>query len=311
MPIGVVYNPIYLEHDTGRHPETSLRLEWILRHLKKSSVYRELRFFPSQKANESQVGWVHSPDYIKCVQKLSSSGGGFLDEETPVSPRTYEVALWAVGGCFTGIDIIMKEEVKRAFALVRPPGHHAEPHLGMGFCIFNNIALAARYVQNKYNVNRIVIIDWDLHHGNGTQSIFYNDARVLYVSIHCFPCYPGTGSFYEKGEGLGEGTTINFPVPPGSGFDVFQNCFGSTLYDRLKEFCPEIFLVSAGFDAYSGDPLGGLVLEADDFRKLTVFIKDLADRFCKGRILSVLEGGYSREGLGPCVEAHLKGMLAG
>jgi acetoin utilization deacetylase AcuC-like enzyme len=218
--------------------------------------------------------------------------------------------LLAAGGVISAIDAVMKgEKVKRAFALIRPPGHHAEPDRGMGFCIFNNVAIGAKYAQNKYEIKKILIIDFDVHHGNGTQLVFYDDPTVLYCSIHQYPFYPGTGTQLEKGEGKGEGFTINIPLPAKSGDSEYIQAFKSYIYPQAVEFNPQLVLVSAGFDGYKDDPVGGMNLTNEGYKHLSKMICDIANQTCDGKIVSCLEGGYNVDALPILVEEYLLEML--
>jgi acetoin utilization deacetylase AcuC-like enzyme len=229
--------------------------------------------------------------------------------DTFASPESYEVALLAAGGVLAAVDSVVAGEVSSAFCAVRPPGHHALPSRAMGFCLFNNIAIAARYLQKKHNLPKILIVDWDVHHGNGTQDVFYDDPTVLYFSVHQYPFYPGTGSRSEKGKGEGLGFTINVPLPAGSGDEEYREVFEKILKPAAYEFDPDFVLVSAGFDALEGDLLGGMRVSVEHFAEMTRFVKRIADDCCDGRLVSVLEGGYELEGLAKAVEAHLRVLV--
>ncbi|MEK7448159.1 MAG: histone deacetylase [Planctomycetota bacterium] len=321
----LVYDDIYLKHDTGTHPETAERLVSIVAHLKKTKFWKQDHLLSPRLAEVKEISLVHPPEYIKTVEKISlqtaplwRGGSGYLDSDTVVSPDSYQVARYAVGGVLNAIDAVINAgKNTNALCLVRPPGHHALPDQGMGFCLFNNVAIGARYLQKKYQVGKILIIDWDLHHGNGTQAVFYDDPTVFYFSMHRFPYYPGTGAAEETGLDQGEGFTLNIPLAPDITRNEYLKKFEAALLKIKQKFTPDFILISAGFDGYKNDPLGGLGLEAADFQTLTELVKKLADECCDGpaaigasRIVSVLEGGYSLEGLPYCIEAHLNGLSA-
>lgn len=306
----LIYDDIFLSHDTGYgHPENAKRLENTVRYLKQGKLWEWLRVEKPRTASVEEIELVHPQAYIKDVEQIANNGGGWLDGDTPVSHDSYAAAIYAAGAPLIAVDLIMKGEEKNAFCLVRPPGHHATPGSGMGFCLFNNAAIAARYVQSKYRVRRILIVDWDVHHGNGTQDAFYNDPSVLYFSMHRYPFYPGTGRKEEDGEGSGKGFTINVPLSAGTKPDQYLELFTEIMIHRVNQFSPEFIIVSAGFDAYKADPIGGLNLEREDFRTLTEVVMESAEKHCYGRIVSCLEGGYNLSDLPLCIEAHLKALL--
>lgn len=226
-----------------------------------------------------------------------------------MSGHSYNVALYSAGAALTAIDLIMKGEAKNAFCLVRPPGHHATPDRGMGFCLFNNVAIAARYLQKNYQQKRILIIDWDVHHGNGTQDAFYVDPTVMYFSMHRYPFYPGTGAEDETGEGNGKGFNINIPLSMDTHPQKYIELFSGVIEGSVNRFAPEFIILSSGFDAYKKDPIGGLNLETEHFYTLTEIVVEAAEKHCGGKLLSCLEGGYHLSGLPLCIEAHLKGLL--
>jgi acetoin utilization deacetylase AcuC-like enzyme len=225
--------------------------------------------------------------------------------DTGIGPDSYEVALLSVGGVLTAIDKVMMGKISRVFCAVRPPGHHAEKGRAMGFCIFNNVAIGARYLQGKYSLERVLIIDWDTHHGNGTENAFWSDPTVFYISIHQYPHYPGTGSRLEKGIEAGEGYTLNIPLPAGSGNKEYIEAFNELLVPAINTFSPQFILISAGFDAHQDDPLSGMLLTEDGFEEMTRIILQVAQEHCQGRIVSVLEGGYNLIALSRSVERHL------
>lgn len=309
---GIVDHPIYLKHDTGRfHPERPDRLRAILSRLKGSGVMDHLLQIQPQPSDLSWIESVHSPRHIRRIREAAGEGGHFMDPDTPVSPDSYNAALFAAGGLLSAVDGVMKGEVQNAFCAVRPPGHHAVPERAMGFCLFNNAAVAARYLQKQHGLERIAIIDWDVHHGNGTQDIFYDDPTVLYVSTHQFPLYPGTGRADEEGTGKGLGFTVNCPMEAGEGDDAYEKVFGETILPRIDRFRPQFILISAGFDAHRMDPLAGMALTAKGFGRLTQMMIDAARSHCSGRLVSCLEGGYDLDALADSVEKHLVGLMAG
>jgi len=305
--VGFVYGDIYLQHKTGPgHPERPERLTAIRRRLKESGGPLALTTIEPQEVAEEWITSVHAPEHVASVRAaaLEASYAGSLD--TPVCRESYRVALHAVGGTLAAVDAVMDGKVSSAFCAVRPPGHHATEDQAMGFCLLNNVAIAARYAQKKHRRTKILIVDWDVHHGNGTQAIFYEDPSVFFFSVHQWPFYPGTGAAGERGAGAGVGTTLNVPLPAGSGWREYRRAFEDQLVPAANEFQPDFVLVSAGFDAHERDPLGDMKLTADDFAELTRIVEAIADRHCGGRLVSVLEGGYGLEGLAESVEAHLR-----
>lgn len=309
MSTGLVYHTDYLKHNLRVHPENANRLACIMKALEQEEIKKHLVNIPPRKATLEEIGSVHQPDYIKQVDSLCQKGGGHLDADTYVSTCSFQVALLAAGGVLAAVQAVIEGRVKNAMALVRPPGHHAEPGRGMGFCIFNNVAIATRYAQRRHRLKRVLIIDWDVHHGNGTQNVFYDDPSVLYVSFHQSPFYPGTGSGGEMGEGEGKGYNMNFSLPPGSGGEDYLNIFRNILIPRALEFAPEIIFISAGFDGHREDPLAEMNLVEDDFARLTDLTMDIAKKTCQGRVVSVLEGGYNLQVLPRCVLAHFRSLL--
>jgi acetoin utilization deacetylase AcuC-like enzyme/formylglycine-generating enzyme required for sulfatase activity len=305
---GFIYDDIYLEHKTTPgHPERPERLVEIIKRLKADGLYAQLLELRPAPAALDWIQTVHSLDYIERAQKSSEGGAGFLDSaDVPISRRSYDAAVMAAGGVLTAVDAVMKGQVANAFCAVRPPGHHAMENRAMGFCIFNNVAIGTRYVQKKYGVSNVLIVDWDVHHGNGTQAAFYDDPTVLYFSVHQYPFYPGTGSEAEKGDGKGLNYTINVPLPTGSGDDAYVKVFEERLRPAALAFGPDFVFISAGFDAHENDLLGGMKVTADGFAELTRIVKAIAARCCNGRLVSVLEGGYHLGGLAASVEAHIR-----
>lgn len=306
-----IYHPVFLKHQTGwNHPERRQRLIKVIDHLKATGLWDQLLHLVPRPATPVDVASVHNPEYVEKIRQTCESSRLFEpDESTVGSSGTYEASLMAVGAVQTAVDAVMKGTVTNAFCAVRPPGHHAERARAMGFCFFNNIAIGARHLQHHHGVNRIAIIDWDVHHGNGTQQAFYNDPTVLYFSMHQYPLYPRTGRASETGSGSGIGFTINRPVAAGATDTDYKRIFNEDLKPALARFCPEFILISAGFDAHASDPLGGVMLTADGFGELTRLVKSMAAEHCGGRVVSVLEGGYDLEALAASTEAHLRALM--
>ena len=305
----LIYDDIYLEHDTGNHPESAGRLRSIMGHLEHSKLIEEVTMLEPRCASIEDLLLVHDGRYVFEIERICKEGGGELDPDTVVSAKSFDVARTAVGGVEVAIDAVMMGYADNALALVRPPGHHARRDQAMGFCIFNNVAIGARYVQVKHKQPRVLIIDWDVHHGNGTQEIFYRDKTVCYFSVHRWPYYPGSGTREERGQEEGRLTTINRPVELAGGRNAFLNAFREGLAEALGTFTPDFILISAGFDAYENDPVGGIGLQMGDFKYMTDLVVEAAQKHCRGRLVSVLEGGYDLIDLGRCVEQHLLGLL--
>jgi acetoin utilization deacetylase AcuC-like enzyme len=309
MKVGYVYDPIYLKHDTGHHPEKAQRLEAIISHLEQTGLKQQLLPIEPRAATIEEIALVHSKQYISHIQKVVESGGGWLDIDTVTSPGSYDAAVYAAGGVIRATEVVMDREVGSAFALVRPPGHHATATQAKGFCLFNNIAIAAKYALNKYKLKRIAIIDFDVHHGNGTQDTFYGDPKVLYVSTHEFPLYPGTGRIEETGSGEGRGATVNIPLPAGTGDAEYLEVFDQIIVPVVRRFSPQLVLVSAGYDAHWSDPLAMMAVSVTGFARMTGIIKGLADELCGGRVALTLEGGYPLDALAASVKATFDVLL--
>jgi acetoin utilization deacetylase AcuC-like enzyme len=308
---GLIYHDAYLLHDTGySHPERPDRLRSIVQHLHQAGLWAQLQHPIIDRAGEEWILKVHTARHWKFVKESCARGVEILDRgDTHVCPESYDVALLAVGGVLAGVDALMKGELDNVFCAVRPPGHHAETDTVMGFCLFNNVAVAARYAQVRYGVENVAIVDWDVHHGNGTQEIFYSDPTVFYISTHQFPFYPGTGARTEIGEGKGKGYTLNCPMRAGSGDTEYMNAFAREIIPALERYKPDLLIISAGFDAHKDDPLANINLTEETFGRLTQMMMEIADKHCGGRLLSVLEGGYNLEALARSVEIHVRTML--
>jgi acetoin utilization deacetylase AcuC-like enzyme/formylglycine-generating enzyme required for sulfatase activity len=308
---GFVYKDIYVQHQTTPgHPERPARVVEIVENLIAKGLYSDLVYIEPTPPAIEWIKTVHEDEYIKRVESSCRDGTVYLDSpDVPVSRRSYEVALMAVGGVLNAVDAVMEGKVANAFCAVRPPGHHALKGRAMGFCIFNNVAIAARYIQQKYGLTNILIVDWDVHHGNGTQAEFYDDPNVLYFSVHQYPFYPGSGAEAEKGAGEGLNYTINVPLPAGSGDSDYIKAFNEKLRPAALAFSPEFVLISAGFDAHKDDLLGQMAVTANGFAEMTKIVKEIARKCCKGRLVAVLEGGYHLGGLAESVESHIRVLM--
>jgi len=308
---GIAADPSVKDHDTGRaHPEHAARYDAVIRQFQGSGIFRDLASIDVRPAADDELALVHTREYIALVKDEISGGRLELSTgDTNVSAGSLRGARAAAGSVLSAVDAVFSGTVENAFCVVRPPGHHASADRGMGFCVFNNIALGARYAQQKFHAGRVLIADWDVHHGNGTQDIFYRDGSAFFFSTHQSPWYPGTGDASEHGEGAGEGTTLNCPLPAGSGREQIFEAFQSKLFPAAEKFRPDLILISAGFDSRAGDPLGQFLLTDDDFHELTGMMMDLAARYCDGRLISVLEGGYDLDGLCRASEAHVSALL--
>jgi acetoin utilization deacetylase AcuC-like enzyme len=307
MQVGLVYHPDYLRHDAGQHhPEHAGRLESVIQALESSPTLRPMVNLDITHDAEAWVARVHQRDHIRVVEAASQQGRAALDPDTIVCSDSYAVALKAVAGTLAAADAVMSGEISQAFCALRPPGHHAEAHRPMGFCLFNNVAILARYLQQQHGLDNILIIDWDVHHGNGTQHIFEDDSSVFYISTHQYPFYPGTGAVTETGSGRGEGFTMNVPLPSGSGDDVYIDVFEQHLLPRALAYRPDFVLISAGFDAHYADPLAHMQVSEKGYRRMTEVVKEIAAACCNQRLISVLEGGYNLPALGRSVATHVE-----
>ena len=304
---GLVFHPDYLLHNPGTgHPERPERLAAIMEHLKKQGVLDLVISIDPKPAEDRWLQQVHPEEYLKYLEESARKAPVALDPDTALSEQSYRVAKLAAGGALAAIDEVMAGTIDNAFVALRPPGHHALSNRAMGFCLINHVAVAARYVQKKYGLNRVLIVDWDVHHGNGTEEIFYNDPTVFYFSTHQWPYYPGTGASDDTGAGVGVGTTLNVPIAAGGGNAEVVHAFQHKLVPAAEAFKPEFVFISAGFDAHQDDPLAHLQLTESGYKELTQIVKNIAARFANGRLVSLLEGGYDLGALSRSVETHLR-----
>ncbi len=310
MNVGLVYDPVYLKHDTGQHVENAGRLQAVLSHLEQTGLMPQLTLIKPRAASTEEIALVHQRQYISRIQEVAQKGGGWLDADTVTSSDSYQAAIYAAGGVITATEAVINGEVESAFALVRPPGHHAIPRQAMGFCLFNNVAIAARYALDSYVLERILIIDFDVHHGNGTQAAFYDNPQVLYTSTHEHPFYPGTGSISETGSGAGKGTTLNIPLPAGCGDAEYLLVFEQIIVPAARRFNPQLILVSAGYDAHWADPIALMQVTTTGIAQMARVIKALADELCNGRLAFTLEGGYNPTALATSIKATLDILLS-
>lgn len=334
MMVGFSSSPDFVNHRTGAgHPECPDRIRIIYQALSESGLLAEPNPFsplkldlklpvlpldplvsiPPSQADVQRIRAVHTQRLITQVRSICDSGGGIIDQgDTVLSPESYPLALLSAGAVLNSCDAVMSGKVQRAFAAVRPPGHHAEPDRAMGFCLFNNIAVGARYLQQNYGIQRIAIVDFDVHHGNGTQAVFEDDPNVLFISLHEHPrvCFPGSGYTWEIGLGAGRGYTLNIPFESG-GDEEYLSAMDQTVIPALEKFSPQVVMISAGFDGYAGDPLADIDLSEYAYQTITRQLVAIADQCAEGRVISVLEGGYDLYGLGRCVVQHIQGLYSG
>jgi len=305
------YHPIFLEHNTGDHPENAGRLGPVLEKLKTSGLDARCIKPKWQPASVERLGYVHTPEYIVSIEQYAAHGGGRIEADTVLSAKSYNAAAMGAGAVGDAVERVVKGEDKTAFCLVRPPGHHALPDHAMGFCLFNSVAIGARLAQRELKIERVLVVDFDVHHGNGTQDIFWEDGSVGFLSMHRYPFYPGSGAATETGAGTGLGATCNLPITMGTSRVDQLKRFRHELEKFAERMRPQLVLLSAGFDSHRTDPVGSLGLESEDFRELTQAVMDVAEVHAAGRLISVLEGGYNPAALAECVEVHLQLLLTG
>ncbi|MGJ3243697.1 MAG: histone deacetylase family protein [Opitutales bacterium] len=308
MSVALIHDPICLKHQPGGgHPEQVARIERLMPAIERAPFAGDLLRIQPEAADRRWLETVHDPDYLDFVDGAWAAGRRVLDGgDTRIAEQSAEAARVTAGAALAAVDAVLADGQRAAFSAMRPPGHHARPMTAMGFCLYGNIAIAARYAQQHYKLKRVLIVDWDVHHGNGTQEMFYDDPSVGFLSIHQHPCYPGTGAATETGSGPGEGFTLNVPVSAGSDGAVYQRVFEQSLVTFAESIQPELILISAGFDAHRDDPLAQVNLTEADFGSLTERVMALADRHCQGRIVSLLEGGYHLEAMPASVVEHLR-----
>jgi acetoin utilization deacetylase AcuC-like enzyme len=313
MPTALLADPIYRRHLAGRldHPERPERYDAVIHALETSGLAHKLTRIPARAATEDELLLCHTPEYLRIARRDVEAGRPYLSTgDTDIDANSWDVAANAAGGVLNAVDAVMTGKTRNAFCAVRPPGHHANAVRGMGFCLFNNVAIAARHAQQKHGIDRVLIVDWDVHHGNGTQDIFYSDPSVFFFSTHQWPLYPGTGRANETGEGPAEGTTMNFPFPAGAGRAEILGAVRNSLIPAARKFRPDLVLISAGFDSRIGDLLGQFTLTDEDFADLTRAVMEIADAHAGGRIVSLLEGGYNLNGLASASSRHVEALAA-
>ena len=305
--VGIVYTPVYKKHVPAlAHPERPERCDAVMEALRAKRFDGLLTPVEPRAAADGDILRCHSEGYLATVKRDVADGADCLTTgDTDICSDSLEAARFAAGGALAAVDAVVAAKARSAFCVVRPPGHHATPDRGMGFCVFNNVAIAARYAQARHKVKKVLIADWDVHHGNGTQEIFYEDSTVFFFSTHQWPWYPGTGSEQERGRGKGIGTKLNCPFPAGAGRKEIVGAFRDKLVPAAAKFKPDFVLISAGFDSREGDPLGGFKLSDEDFAELTGIMMDIAREHAGGRLVSVLEGGYNLDGLARAAAAHV------
>ena len=311
MTIAIVHHPVFEKHDTGPgHPEKAERYATVMKSLRgDDELWSQVLEIEADQARRTDIQSCHTPQHFKHVERVVNEGTGYLDADTTVSVYSMEAALRGAGAACRAVDALIEGAASTAFVPVRPPGHHATPDRAMGFCLFNNVGVAARYAQSRHKeIERVAIIDWDVHHGNGTQGIFYEDQSVFYFSMHQYPWYPGTGTRSETGHGRGRGYTLNLPLRAMTPTGEQRRSFDTAISEIASQFTPDLIIISAGFDAHKEDPLGQLLLTDEDFVQMTKVLKQWAAEACGGRIVSCMEGGYNLETLGETVRTHVNAL---
>jgi acetoin utilization deacetylase AcuC-like enzyme len=312
MSLGLIYDPLFLEHDTGVHPENAGRLRAVTSLLRTQGAWDDLTHLPAEPASLDALGAVHQPGYLRFLAQVAAEGGGWLTPDTVMSARSFDVARQAAGAAVRAVEAAARGEVSAAFALVRPPGHHARPAEGMGFCLLNSAAVAARDAVRRLGLERVLVLDFDVHHGNGTEEIFYDDPSVSYISIHQYPAYPGTGALEETGTGAGIGATVNLPLPAGVGDEGYMRAFDELLAPLVRRFRPQLLLASAGYDAHWTNTAYlssiRMAVTVTGFGEIVRRLRDWAAELCEGRLAFVLEGGYDPEALAWSVLATLRAL---
>jgi acetoin utilization deacetylase AcuC-like enzyme len=313
MSTGLLYDPRFLDHDPGPgHPERRERLSATLGHLERQAWFEHIDRVAPHPADEAWIETTHSHALLARARAACREGASFLDvTDVGICSASFDIALLAAGGALELCDRVAGGQLDNGFALMRPPGHHAERDMALGFCLFNNVAIAARYLQRHHGIDKVAILDWDVHHGNGTQHTFEEDPSVLYVSLHQYPYYPGTGAASETGSGAGAGATLNCPMPAGAGDAEYEHAFVDRVLPKIDAFAPQLVLLSAGFDAHADDPLAQMRLSTAFYGWMTDRVIELSHKHAHGRIVSLLEGGYNIGALPLCVEAHLARLAAG
>ncbi|MFW7381039.1 MAG: histone deacetylase [Oligoflexus sp.] len=302
----LLYQDVIFEgHKTGFHPESPKRTQNLIQRFEPWIKAGKVKQGTLSPIPESLLGDIHTREQIEQIKRLAAQGGGLIDSDTVVSSQSWQVALSAAGAAVSAVEAVLQGRDQNALCLIRPPGHHATHKQSMGFCLVNNVALAVKYAQKIHQLDRVLVVDWDVHHGNGTQDIFYDDESVFFYSIHRFPFYPGTGHETETGRGAGLGTTLNVPMSYGCSREEYLQAFRAGLAKAVQDFRPDLLILSAGFDAHKNDPVGSLGLETEDFRSMTQDVLALANSYTQGRLVSCLEGGYDIYALADSVEVHL------
>ena len=302
--LSFIHDELFLRHlNPPGHPERPDRLNAVIELLKQKADWKDYDHLSPVPATEEQLSAVHTSDHIAALRRVCEAGGGMLDEgDTHAVRESFDIARLASGAVVVGVDAVLARRSSAAFCAVRPPGHHATANRPMGFCLFNNVAIGIRYAQKNYKISKVAVVDWDVHHGNGTQEIFYNDPSILFISLHQYPFWPGTGARSERGKGPGEGFTLNIPLPAGTGEERYVRAFREEVLPAIVDFSPELLMISAGFDAHRDDPLGGMKLTEESFAKFTRLLQIGVP------IVSVLEGGYNLKALASSVQAHLRAL---